>query len=63
MKYDDSDGSMKETEANYFAASFLMPKERFMRVYQTLRDERKVASYFGVSVAAVRIRLRWINGN
>lgn len=63
MKYDDSENSKKETEANYFAAAFLMPKERFVHIYRMLRDESQVARYFGVSIAAVRIRLRWIQSN
>ena len=63
MRYDDSEESMKETEANYFAAALLMPRERFNRIYKLLHDESRVAKYFGVSIAAVSIRLQWIQSN
>jgi Predicted Zn peptidase len=50
--------SVEETEANYFAAAFLMPKELyFEKIQTTMNDERKVdlrivAQYFNVSVPA-----------
>jgi len=50
----------EETEANYFAAVLLMPKERFLQVYEKLMSEELVAEYFGVSILAVRLRLLWI---
>ena len=52
-----------ETEANYFAASLLMPEERFLKFYEAGLDEKSIAEYFGVSVAAVRVRLAWIRQN
>lgn len=60
--YNDED-SKEETEANYFAASLLMPKERFLLEYNRLKDEHLVADYFGVSISAVRARLAWIKAN
>ena len=60
--YSDED-AQDETEANYFAASLLMPEARFMKLCKAGLDERLIAKYFGVSVAAVRVRLAWINQN
>ncbi len=61
--YNDSKGSIEETEANYFAASLLMPKELFRRIYRLLDNESLVAKYFGVSTIAVRNRVRWMKQN
>lgn len=61
QSYDNSD--MEETEANYFAASLLMPKKRFIEVYNFLKSEKLVGEYFGVSVSAVRARKAWIRTN
>ena len=50
-----------ETEANEFAASFLMPKDRFIEVAERTSDRDsynldKIANIFNVSVEAVEIR-------
>lgn len=52
-----------ETEANYFAASLLMPKDKFISVLNQTSDMKATAKYFGVSEAAVSIRLKWITRN
>ncbi len=62
-RQDYSKGSEDETEANYFAASILMPKKRFIETYNLLKSERLTAEYFGVSIAAVRARKSWIMAN
>ena len=53
----------EETEANYFAASMLMPREKFSTVLKQARSFEDVAKYFGVSNAAVINRLRWLKAN
>ena len=63
VNYDDSEDALKETEANYFEASLLMPKERFLEIFALLKREKLVAEYFGVSVDAVRNRMTWIKEN
>lgn len=52
-----------ETEANYFAASILMPERQFME--RVRRGERieDIADFFGVSLKAAVVRLRWIADN
>ena len=63
VEYDGSKEAQEETEANYFAATLLMPKEKFVEIYTLLGNEKLVAEYFGVSVAAVRNRKTWIDKN
>lgn len=64
FRYDDSPEAVQESEANYFAASLLMPKEQFLSVSVALgNDDSLVAQYFGVSHAAVRNRRAWIACN
>lgn len=60
---EDSEEAKKETEANYFASSLLMPKERFMKLITETDNTEAVAKFFGVSEVAVRNRLRWIQTN
>jgi len=53
----------EETEANYFAASLLMPKDKFREVLNWTYESKEVAKYFGVSEAAVVNRIRWLEMN
>jgi Zn-dependent peptidase ImmA (M78 family) len=53
----------EETEANYFAASLLMPKDKFKEVLGQTYEIGDVAKYFGVSEAAVANRIRWLKQN
>jgi len=53
----------EETEANYFAASLLMPKIEFMSVIENAGTVGQVAKYFGVSQTAVVNRIRWLRQN
>lgn len=49
-----------EWEANWFAAGFLMPKEEFVTKANEFKgDEVALARYFHVSVASVRIQLKF----
>lgn len=62
INYDGSEGAREESEANYFAAALLMPKQEFLRIYE-ITSEKNVADYFGVSLAAVRARKEWLKKN
>ncbi|NVO05016.1 MAG: ImmA/IrrE family metallo-endopeptidase [Rhodoferax sp.] len=51
-----------ETEANWFAAALLMPKEEFSILAKSLsRDAHALAGHFQVSVRAVEVRLSSVN--
>ena len=47
----------KEFQANYFAASLLMPVTDFEKVYKRFQNPIDVANYFNVSVSAVTRRM------
>lgn len=50
--------SLREREANWFAAELLMPCEQFKKVASELQfDPVRIAMHFGVSGAAARVRL------
>ena len=53
-----------EQEANFFAASILVPKEMLRNVvarYPSARQNiRALARYFGVSPIVIKYRLKWI---
>lgn len=54
----------QESEANYFAASLLMPKGEFVRIQKLTKDNTSMlAEYFGVSESAVEVRRKWIQTN
>ncbi len=57
---DNTVESLEETEANYFAATLLMPKDQFIKVISTTGDIGAAAQYFGVSEIAVKNRLKWL---
>jgi hypothetical protein len=52
----DKQQQVAEREANWFAASLLMPQERFMEIYK--QSEEKAEIEFQVSTSAVRIRAK-----
>ena len=60
---ESSQESLEETEANYFAASLLMPQEEFINVLSLTPDVSQIAQYFGVSEVAVKNRLKWLQKN
>lgn len=53
----------KESEANYFAASLLMPEEELNKLLNLTTNLDKIAKYFGVSAPAVETRLKWMRQN
>lgn len=59
----DTIESKQETEANYFAASLLMPKAEFEEMRRLTSDKSKIAEYFGVSVPAIETRIKWLEQN
>jgi len=65
-KYEYPQGSIEaseETEANYFAASLLVPVGRLIQILKETDDVTAIARYFGVSEATIRNRIRWLNQN
>lgn len=54
----DKEKREEETEANWFAASLLMPRSLFVKVWQAYGDVEKVADLFRVSPTAVYFRLK-----
>ena len=52
----DKQQQVAEREANWFAASLLMPQERFTEIYK--QGEKKAEIEFQVSTSAVRIRAK-----
>ncbi len=64
QNFTDDVQSKEETEANYFAASLLVPKEKLLsliNVFDGYRNITHLADYFGVSESVITIRLRWLN--
>ena len=62
---DDSEASLQETEANYFAATLLVPKNKLQDVLKLTGGGNldSVAEYFGVSVPVIENRIAWIKKN
>jgi Zn-dependent peptidase ImmA (M78 family) len=48
----------KEQEANWFAASILMPRTLLINFWSLTKDIEKLADIFGVSPSAMRYRLK-----
>lgn len=61
VNYDD-DESEDETEANYFAASLLMPEKMVKDALKEMSFDEMV-EYFNVSRTALINRIRWISQN
>lgn len=61
---ENSQESVEETEANYFAAAILVPKEKLLRLFSlpgiSITD---VADYFHVSLPVIQTRLKWLKTN
>lgn len=57
--------SIQESEANYFAASLLVPKEKLISLLKIIGVEHtdSIADYFGTSKAVVENRINWIKSN
>lgn len=54
----DHEKQEEETEANWFAASLLMPRDIFIKAWLAFRDIDRVAAIFSVSHIAVYFRLK-----
>lgn len=57
FRLDNAESSRIETEANYFAASLIMPAELVEKAWRELGSVEECASVFNVSVSAMSIRL------
>lgn len=57
--------SIKETEANYFAASLLVPKDKLIKILMTAEgiEHEIIANYFGVSTPVIENRIKWVISN
>jgi hypothetical protein len=55
--------SIAETEANYFAASLLMPADDLKRLIDLGASPDDITDFFGVSHTAVEKRLKWLTTN
>ena len=62
VKYDGSATMQQEAEAQYFAASLLMPREKFVKLMNFL-SIKELAQRFGVSESAVTVRKAWLDGS
>lgn len=64
LDYSKSDkDTLEESQANYFAASLLVPKELLLKKLSEGLDVERLADFFQVSVPVIRNRLRWIKVN
>ena len=64
LDYSKNDKDTKdESEANYFAASILVPKEQLDFRLKKGDSIEELASYFGVSESVITNRIKWINSN
>lgn len=59
----DDKNTMEESEANYFAASLLIPKELLIKQLNKKKSLEEIADYFQVSLSAVKNRVKWIRSN
>lgn len=53
--------SKRETAANWFAASLLMPEEFVTELWEAIKDIDKMSQVFAVSPSAMRYRLNHLN--
>jgi Zn-dependent peptidase ImmA (M78 family) len=61
--FDGSTFMQDEGEANFFAASLVMPREEFLRLDNPYTNDDQLAARFGVTPTAVRVRREWLNSN
>lgn len=54
----NGEGTLEETEANWFAASLLMPKELVLNIWKERTNVEYLAAKFGVSRSAAFWRLK-----
>ncbi len=53
----------EETEADYFAASLLMPEDKLRNILKETKNIPAIAEYFGVSTSAIKSRINWMKMN
>lgn len=63
LKNEGKEYKIEETEANYFAGSFLMPEKLLKLLLSQTSDLSAIAKYFGVSRRALDVRLAWLRQN
>jgi len=64
LDYSASDkDTSEESEANYFAASLLVPKELLLPKLKQNVPLEELADHFKVSLSAMRNRVKWIQAN
>jgi len=56
----DGPEKKQETEANYFAATLLVPEQKLRWALTQSIDTRVIAKYFGVSEAVIINRMNWL---
>lgn len=61
--FDGSPTMQDEGEANFFAMSLLMPKDKFAKLDQPFVSDEQLAEYFGVNETNVRVRRDWLRVN
>lgn len=59
----NSDVSRQESEANYFAASLLVPVSQLVDIQKLTSDLDLIAKYFGVSRVVIENRIKWLKMN
>ncbi len=60
----DDTETKEETEANYFAASLLVPEEKLRSILALSKGNVEVAAtYFGVSIPVIENRIKWLRKN
>ncbi len=59
----NSKDTLEEIEANYFAATLLMPRELLLRLIDQKKSVEEISDYFQVSLSAARNRIRWVTSN
>lgn len=59
-RYPDGSSDRAEWEANWFAASFLMPREKFKEIFNQKNDIKAVAESFNVSVRAAELHAEYL---
>lgn len=59
----ENKNTVEESEANYFAATLLMPKELLLNLLDKGKSVEEVSNYFQVSLSAARNRIKWVINN
>lgn len=60
---ENSKEALEETEANFFAASLLVSREKLEKVLSEIGNISEIAGYFGVSESVIKNRIKWLEMN